>query len=221
MANCLSAVFLILSGLIMTSPVYAVTLSGQVHSDGKPLPDVVVTLKPVSHEPRLSATAGKPVSWRLDQKGKEFIPHILVIPPGTAVYFPNSDDIQHHVYSFSKAKRFEIKLYKGMPAEPIVFDQPGLVALGCNIHDWMLGYILITETPYFTQTNAEGHWSIDVPAGDYQVSLWHPDALAPDTLPNEIKQIQTAQTLRHSIDLKAWRASGKPPDTLQMQGYIE
>ena len=157
----------------------------------------------------------------LDQKGREFVPHVLPVRVGTPVFFPNSDDIQHHVYSFSPPKRFEIKLYRGTPAEPVVFDQPGIVALGCNIHDWMLGYVYVTDAPYFTRTDASGHWTLNLPAGDYELALWHPDADSPGNLPKARVHVPASAPLGHAIPLKARRQTGKPPENLQEQDYSD
>lgn len=219
MANRISIFFLTLSSLAIAMPVSSTTLNGAVKSDGMPLTDVVVTVTSLSKDSVSPQTKTKPVTMTLDQKSKEFIPHVLPVRTGTEVIFPNSDNIQHHVYSFSSTKRFEIKLYKGTPNKPIVFNQPGLVALGCNIHDWMLGYVFITDTPYFTKTDNTGRWFINVPDGDYQISLWHPNAKNPDALPNEKLHVPSIQPLLHNIALKSIRPSGKPPATLQMQGY--
>ncbi len=110
----------------------------------------------------------------MDQVDKQFVPAVLAVATGTAVSFPNSDDIRHQVYSFSPAKRFELRLYEGTPSAPVTFDQPGLVVLGCNIHDWMLGYIYITDDPWFGVSDAQGRLLLDVPAGQYPATLWHP-----------------------------------------------
>ncbi len=111
----------------------------------------------------------------IDQVDKEFIAHVTPIQKGTAIKFPNHDQIRHHVYSFSPAKNFEIPLYKGLPAKPIVFDQLGAVSLGCNIHDWMSAYIYVVDTPYFALTDEKGQASMTLPAGDYDIHYWHPD----------------------------------------------
>ena len=89
------------------------------------------------------------------QQGKQFLPDVLVVPVGTSVHFPNRDSVRHHVYSFSPAKKFELKLYTGTPANPVVFDRAGVVTLGCNIHDRMVGWIVVVDTPYYAQA-AEG-----------------------------------------------------------------
>ena len=96
----------------------------------------------------------------MDQIDRQFAPHFLTVQKGTKVRFPNSDSIKHHVYSFSPAKRFELLLKRGMEEDPLLFDKNGIVELGCNVHDWMLGYIYIVDTPYFSHTNKQGQVSI-------------------------------------------------------------
>jgi hypothetical protein len=90
------------------------------------------------------------------------------------VHFPNRDTVRHHVYSFSPAKNFELKLYTGTPANPVLFDKPGVVVLGCNIHDNMAAWVLVVETPYFGKTNSAGDVVLpNVPAGNYRLRTWH------------------------------------------------
>ena len=114
----------------------------------------------------------------MDQQKGQFMPHMLVVQSGTAVDFPNSDNVSHHVYSFSKTKTFELPLYKGDVYPPQVFDQPGIVVLGCNIHDGMLGYIVVVDTPHFALTNEQGVALIDdVPNGEYVLQSWTPRVL--------------------------------------------
>jgi hypothetical protein len=99
----------------------------------------------------------------------------IPIQGGAAVTFPNKDNIRHHVYSFSATKPLDLKLYSGVPAKPVVFDKPGAVKLGCNIHDWMVGYVYVVDTPYFAKTDKTGSARLDgLPAGDYQLRVWHP-----------------------------------------------
>src|SRR5205085_4294607 len=116
-------------------------------SKAAPLADAVVFAAPEGRE----APSGAKTAV-IDQKNKTFVPHVLPVQVGTAVKFPNSDDIQHQVYSFSPAKTFNLPLYKGTPANPIVFDTAGVVTVGCNIHDTMNGYIVVVDTPYFEKT---------------------------------------------------------------------
>lgn len=137
-----------------------------------PLADAVVYAVPEGREmPAASRTAAV-----MDQKNKTFVPRVLPVQVGTSVKFPNSDDIQHQVYSFSPAKTFNLPLYKGTPANPIVFSAPGVVTLGCNIHDTMNAYIVVLETPYFEKTDSSGRIELrNLPHGKYIVRIWHPD----------------------------------------------
>jgi plastocyanin len=139
--------------------------------EGRPISDAVISATAVSG----SRPAGRVGRVIVDQQDKEFVPSVRPILVGTEVIFPNKDDIRHHVYSFSPAKKFELPLYKGTQAPPVKFDKPGLVVLGCNIHDWMVGYVYVLETPYFDTTAANGQARIaDMPVGTYQVQVWHP-----------------------------------------------
>lgn len=111
----------------------------------------------------------------IEQINKEFVPLVSVVQTGALVNLPNRDPIRHHVYSFSPAKTFEIKLYSGVPSKPVLFDKPGEVVLGCNIHDTMIAYVLVVDTPYFGKSDDKGRVSLDaLPAGDYEVRLWYP-----------------------------------------------
>ena len=121
--------------------------------DGKPVPGVAVFLE----SPELAARPVLQPSAVMDQHDKRFVPHLLVVQAGTSVEFPNSDTIAHHVYSFSYPNEFKLPIYKGDAYPPISFADSGVVILGCNVHDNMLGYILVVDTPVFAKTDAEGH----------------------------------------------------------------
>ena len=111
----------------------------------------------------------------IDQQDKQFIPYVTAVQVGTSILFPNKDNIRHHVYSLSSAKKFELPLYKGVPAEPVVFDKEGFVTLGCNIHDWMIAYVAVLGTPYFQVTGREGRALLkNLPPGQYTVEVWQP-----------------------------------------------
>jgi plastocyanin len=141
-----------------------------VDQTGAPVADAVVYAVP------LDAKAPAPTSAAavIDQVKRRFVPLVSVVQTGTAVSFPNRDNIEHDVYSFSAAKRFELHLYHGVPAKPVVFDQPGLVVMGCNIHDQMIAYLLVVDTPWFAKTDARGQASIDTLApGRYRLAAWH------------------------------------------------
>lgn len=138
---------------------------------GKPLADAVVFLDSAEARKRVKPIAGAEVA----QEKRKFVPGVLVIPVGTEVRFPNHDSVRHHVYSFSPAKKFELKLYSGTPSNPVLFDKPGVVVLGCNIHDLMVGWMLVVETPYYGHTPAAGGkvQFDDVPPGVYTLRTWH------------------------------------------------
>lgn len=139
--------------------------------DGKPLPGAVITAEPES----TPATAAPPLKAVMDQVNLAFLPDVLVIPVHSTVQFPNSDAVGHQVYSFSSARQFQLPLYRGKPYPPVQFDQPGVVTLGCNIHDNMIGYIFVTAAPWFGRTDSQGAWQArDLPAGRWRVRVWHP-----------------------------------------------
>jgi plastocyanin len=146
---------------------------------GKPVADAVVIAVPSDGNLRLPARPREDV---VDQVDKEFLPKVQAVLVGTAVIFPNRDSVRHQVYSFSPAKRFELSLYTGVP-QAVTFDKPGVVILGCNIHDWMVGYVYVSESPYFAKTNAEGKAVLtDLPPRGYVVRVWHPQlSVAEDT----------------------------------------
>lgn len=140
-----------------------------VDSQGKPIKDAVAALVPAQK----INYAAQPTAI-MDQRQKMFVPSVLAIRVNTQVRFPNGDDIRHHVYSFSPAKKFELRLYHGLTAEPVLFDKPGMVVLGCNIHDSMVAYIFVVETDYFAISNEQGALAISAPAGEYQLQIFHP-----------------------------------------------
>lgn len=168
-----------------------------LNPSGHAVADTAVVLEPLSPV----ALRGRP-SAAIEQRGREFIPYVTVVQAGTSVDFPNNDTIRHHVYSFSPAKQFEIKLYAGKPGQPIVFDKPGTVVIGCNIHDWMEAYVLVVDTPFFAKTAADGRAQLrNVPPGRYRLRLWHPLQKAQPPL-REIEVAESAAPLRLVLDVK-------------------
>ena len=155
----------------MTAIAETVTIS-VVDSNGKPVEGAVVALSSAA----ANALPNEQKQAIMDQVDKQFTPHVLVVQKNTEVAFPNSDSIRHHVYSFSPAKSFELKLYKDFEAEPISFEEAGVVEIGCNIHDWMVGYIYVADSPYFAKTSTDGIVALDVPNDDYELNFWHPAA---------------------------------------------
>jgi plastocyanin len=171
-------------------------------SAGKPLEGAVVSL--VSDAAR---RAVRPLpEQEIAQENKQFVPAVRVVTVGTLVRFPNRDSVRHHVYSFSPAKKFEIKLYAGTPAAPVRFDQPGVAVLGCNIHDQMVGWVVVLDTPYFAQTDAQGQALLEgMPAGAHQLRAWHA------RLPVDVTPPQQAIALTEGDSTATVRLGGLQP----------
>ena len=126
----------------------------------------------------------------------EFVPFVKALTVGSAVFFPNNDSVRHHVYSFSPVKTFELPLYVGTPANPVVFDKPGIVTMGCNIHDWMLGYIYVADSPYVATTGRKGAAKLgSLPAGRYGVRVWHPRMTESEESTHRVLTIERASVL--------------------------
>lgn len=137
---------------------------------GKVLPDTVIYIEPEGG----GSAGGRPATAQIEQKGLKFMPLVTVVQTGATINFPNNDKVRHHIYSFSPAHKFDQKLYSGQAASPQVFDKAGTVVLGCNIHDKMIAYIKIVDTPYFAKTDGSGAARIELPAaGKYVVKAWH------------------------------------------------
>lgn len=149
--------------------------------EGQPLAEVVAWIEPGPGNPSPSAEPAAPVALVMDQRKRQFTPYVLPVRRGSTVIFPNSDPINHHVYSFSPAKRFELRLHhQGDSAQQVRFDTPGLVTLGCNIHDWMLGFILVLDSPWFAQTDPGGRARLEYqPAAGQTLHIWHPRSAEP------------------------------------------
>lgn len=164
--------YVLLAGLVVALEAFASTVVVEVRAaGGQPQADAIVFL-----ESREARAAVRPATGvEISQEAKQFNPTILVVPVGTSVAFPNRDTVRHHVYSFSPAKTFELKLYAGTPANPVVFDRAGIVVLGCNIHDQMAAWVVVVETPFYARSGASGRVQLDgVPAGTYRLRAWHP-----------------------------------------------
>lgn len=158
--------------LVVASGATAAGVSVLVRDEqGRPVSDAVVSL-----ESAAAAKAVRPMSGvEMAQQAKAFQPQVLPVTRGTAVVFPNRDTVRHHVYSLSPAKPFEIKLYAGVPANPVLFDREGVAVLGCNIHDSMVAWVVVLDTPYFAPSDTGGVARLpDAPAGEYRLAVWHP-----------------------------------------------
>jgi len=169
---------------------------------GQPVVDAVVSLVPLG-EPTQLAPPAAPLE--IVQQGQEFSPYVTPLLVGTAVSFPNRDNVQHHVYSLSPPKKFELPLYAGEAKAPVVFDHPGVVALGCNIHDWMSAYIVVLATPWFAKTGPDGAATITgAPDGRYRAEVWHPRLARIETR-EVILAGEAAAPLAFTLTLKADR----------------
>jgi plastocyanin len=180
MPRCLPVILLLfVTGLV---PAGALRAAGAVQvvikdDKGQPVADAVASLTLVDAPAPAVVPPAEPVV--IQQQNEEFSPYVTPIVVGTKVSFPNYDKVQHHVYSLSKAKKFELPLYSGEARELVVFDRPGVVALGCNIHDWMVAYVVVLATPYFEKTGAAGTATLTrMPAGRYRLEVWHPRLVA-------------------------------------------
>ncbi|KAF0164975.1 MAG: hypothetical protein FD157_1656 [Rhodocyclaceae bacterium] len=181
-------------------------------SAGAPVKDAAIILEPTGRTP-------PPVRARatIEQRDREFIPYLSIVRKGTSIEFPNHDPVKHHIYSFSPAKVFEIKLYAGKSVNPVVFDKTGEVVLGCNIHDWMAAHVLVVDTPWFAKTGADGLARIDgVPAGTYRLRLWHPrqKVATPD---RDLSLGAAVRRIEFTVDLTPRLIVPKPP--LDAGGY--
>ncbi|HWJ94592.1 MAG TPA: methylamine utilization protein [Telluria sp.] len=175
---------------------------------GRPVADAAVVLEPLAPV----QAKGNPKAT-IEQRGKEFLPYVTVVQAGTAIDFPNNDTIRHHVYSFSPPKRFEIKLYAGKPGQPVTFDKPGEVVIGCNIHDWMEAYVLVVDSPYFAKTGGDGKAVIaNVPPGRYRLRLWRPLQKAAQAA-SEIDIAATPASRKLALDVKPREHKPRTEDT--------
>jgi len=166
------------SALLGPAPADAVDAVAVVVRDAKGalVADAVVSLVPLDAPvPPPGATAPAEIA----QEDEQYHPFLTIVRVGATVLFPNKDRIQHHLYSVSEAKRFEKPLYAPGAHETVVFDRPGVVTLGCNIHDWMVAYVVVLETPWFARTGPDGAAQLSAPPGRYRLDVWHPRLIDP------------------------------------------
>lgn len=145
-----------------------------VDAANRPVADAVVTVTPTGAAPARGFSF--PWGTTMVQKNIAFVPHVLIVPVGATVIFPNQDKVRHHIYSFSKPARFQMKLYGRDETRSYTFTTPGTVALGCNIHDRMSGFIKVVETPFAAASDAAGRVRLTgLPAsGTATLTIWHP-----------------------------------------------
>lgn len=162
----------------LAAPLAAAPLTVRVtDSSGRPVRDAVVTLRPAGAAARAPQVGGRFV---VAQKSMKFQPYLSIVPVGAAVSFPNFDPTKHHVYSFSPAKRFELKLFAKDQSRTVRFDKPGVIALGCNIHDAMSAFIVVTDSAWTARTNAQGVVAFaNAPNAPGRLTVFHPHLRAP------------------------------------------
>nr|WP_228733016.1 methylamine utilization protein [Pseudoalteromonas ostreae] len=173
---------------------------------GQPLTNAVVE---IASESNKTLSQQLPVLI-MDQVDKQFSPTLLIAHQGQQVNFPNSDNIRHHVYSFSEAKPFQLKLYSGQPENPITFDNQGVVVLGCNIHDSMLGYIYVAKSADVYQSDEHGNVQLSGLTLPIQLTIWH--ALQKNTL-EEKQPLTLAVNSPHSLQVTLQTTEPKPRNT--------
>ena len=194
------AVGIAASGLVLAAHCVAAQISVPVKDpSGQPVADTVVYANIIA-----GTAPNKPKrEISVEQINKEFVPLVSVIQTGTLVNFPNRDKVRHHVYSFSPAKTFDLKLYSGTPANPVQFDKTGIAVLGCNIHDNMVAWVVVVDTPYFAKSAKSGQLVLrDVPAGNYSLRVWHPG------MPPGSNALERALTVDASDAIVTVRATG-------------
>lgn len=172
---------------------------------GKGLPDTVVY---VELEGGAAPSGHHPGGAEIEQKGLKFMPLVTVVQAGSKINFPNNDKVRHHIYSFSPAHKFDQKLYSGQAATPQLFDKAGTVVLGCNIHDKMLAYVKVLDTPYFAKTDGAGAARIDLPPGKYIVKAWHFNTVGGQTAEQQLT-VKAGEVLASA----AFKLPMKPPST--------
>ncbi len=192
---------MMLGFVFATTTTAAASLTVQVEaSNSAAAADAVVYLESASGQPL--PKVGRPA--QIEQKGRAFIPTVTVIQSGASISFPNNDTVRHQVYSFSPTKVFELKLYSGAGGEPLLFDKPGTVVIGCNIHDKMSAYIQVVDTPYFAKTDNTGKAVIDnLPSGKYNLKVWYRTIPAGTPIPEQaISFAGTDATTSFSLNKK-------------------
>jgi plastocyanin len=193
------------------SPLAAAPLSVRVvDASGRPVRDAVVTLYPAGAAARQPRVASRYV---ISQQNLQFRPFLTIVPVGADVSFPNLDPTKHHVYSFSAAKKFELKLFAKDQSRTVHFDRPGVVALGCNIHDQMSAFVVVTDSAWTARTNAQGIAAFgDAPDAPGRLTVWHPFLRAPGGL---IQQAiaPTQRSLSFQVRLRP------PPPAMAMTDY--
>lgn len=173
-----------------------------VDQDGHPVVNAVVSLVPESKSAIPAAATRLATEKTIDQRNETFLPLVTIVPKGGHIIFVNNDQTTHQIYSFSTVKQFEITLARGEKSPGVAFDNSGIAALGCNIHDHMIAYAFVAESPWTALTGADGGAAIaDVPAGNYQAQIWHPK-FPPGREPPSLRAVISGETTRLTVNVK-------------------
>ena len=203
----LGRLLLALGAFLAATAAHAADLTVTVKDpNGRPVADAVVTVDAPGRAPA-------PGRFTISQRDMKFVPEVLVVPVGSTIGFGNLDPFRHHVYSFSPAKTFEIKLYSGRSPESILFDKPGVITIGCNIHDWMIAYVLVVPTPYFAPVNSAGNALLrDLRPGAYEVHAWHPrQKAAPAPVALSLEGAASSLGAAFNVEVEPRKPRYKPP----------
>src|ERR1700733_10595188 len=171
------------AAFLASRPACAATLEVTVNgTDGRSAEDAVVELSPVGAATPLPPSH-VPAEAIIDQREEMFIPLVSIVRKGGHVVFTNNDTTMHQVYSFSAIKQFAFEIDQGQHSAPVVFDQTGIAAIGCNIHDQMITYVYVPASPWVGMTDAKGHAHIDAPPGTYRATIWDPQSVSGRAIP--------------------------------------
>lgn len=182
------------------------TLSVRItdNQTGEPVADARVIVR--------NGPAASPKNAEMVQKNREFQPKTLIVAKGSEVNFPNLDNTQHHVYSFSPAKVFNLELFADQPEAPVVFDKTGVVEVGCNIHDQMQGFILVTKSALTTSSDTAGLATLSLPdsiTDDTELSLWHPRLTNATQTVDFTVDLSASEPVELALELTPERKSGR------------
>jgi plastocyanin len=189
--------------IVAAFPVWAATVDVQIAgADGRPAINSVVAL--VAQGDETPKSLRLPAEAVVDQRHETFLPLVTIVRKGGRVIFTNNDTTMHQVYSFSSIKQFELEVDEGHRSEPVVFDKPGVASIGCNIHDHMITYVYVADTPWAVLTDSTGRALLtDVPDGNYRVNVWHPQLIPGRPPPSPMLKVSGSTKLALTIPLLA------------------
>ena len=155
--------------VLLSIPAQAVSVTGRIRFTGR-APGVAV--QTIVYAEALDGNRIQPGQFKLIQRNKSFVPHVLAIPAGSTVSFPNNDPIFHNVFTLSTSGPFDLGLYRAGTSKDRVFKAPATYRVFCNIHPQMSAFVLVVPTSYITEADASGMYRLDLPAGRYRITAW-------------------------------------------------